>query len=428
MRKYRVKESALLGEKYYYIKHESGLDIYVYPKKLRTVYAMFGTRFGSCDNRFEKDGKEIEVVDGVAHFLEHKMFESEDGEDLFVKYARVGANANAYTSFLHTMYLFSCTENFPEALKVLLEGVCSPYFTAENVQKEQGIIAQEIKMYEDEPGQALYFGLLSAMYEKHTVRINIAGTVGSISKITPELLYDCYNTFYNLGNMALCVCGEVSADEVLDVADAVLKKAPKQSLQKKYYNESAEVYKKRFTKSMQVSAPKFAIGVKDVEISEDPAQRLKKNAAMSVLSSMLFGASSEFSSSLYSSGATTGMMVCEAMHNRSFSALVLEQESKDPEAVYEKFVAYTAEIAKNGIDRGDFERAVKALYSSVVKNLDSTEDIANDMLHCIFDGYDIFDMAEAISNLSFEYTEGVARSLFKESAYSLAVIEPLKEE
>ena len=202
-------KSDILNEKYYKINHPSGLTVYVLPKEnYSSAYAVFGTKYGSIDTRFKRSDSDkwTEVPEGIAHFLEHKLFESED-LDAFERYAKTGASANAYTSFDKTCYLFQCSSNFKENLKILLDFVQNPYFTPQTVQKEQGIIGQEITMYYDVPGWMSTFNLLRCLYKNHPVRIDIAGTVDSIAQITDKLLYDCYNTFYNLHNMALVVVG-----------------------------------------------------------------------------------------------------------------------------------------------------------------------------------------------------------------------------
>ena len=213
-----------LGEMYYEIRHRSGLPIYVIPKDLSTTYALFATRYGSLDNCFSVNESEapLTVPDGIAHFLEHKMFEAEDGTDTFERFAQIGASANAFTSNDMTAYEFSCTDEPYKALEILLDYVTHPYFTKENVQKEQGIIGQEIGMCDDNPMRRLYYELLNLLYAKDKVRINICGTKESIAEITPELLYQCYNTFYRLSNMALIICGRVECDPIIEVADRLL--------------------------------------------------------------------------------------------------------------------------------------------------------------------------------------------------------------
>ena len=220
---FELIENKRIGEKYYKLHHKSGLTIIVYPKEgFNSTYAQIGTNFGSINNHFITNGRKIKVPDGTAHYLEHKLFESEEG-DAFTQYAKTGALANAYTSFEKTCYLFSCTEKFRESLEILLDLVQSPYFTPETVAKEQGIIGQEIKMYDDSPDWRVMMNLQQAMYHNNPINIDIAGTVETIAEITPEILYDCYNSYYNLNNMVMCIAGRVSPEEVLEIADRKLK-------------------------------------------------------------------------------------------------------------------------------------------------------------------------------------------------------------
>ncbi|MGN1443956.1 MAG: EF-P 5-aminopentanol modification-associated protein YfmH, partial [Acutalibacteraceae bacterium] len=216
-------ESKLLNEKYVEINHKSGLKIFVMEKPDYTgAFAMFGTKYGSVDTCFKlkNEADYTKVPEGIAHFLEHKLFESED-LDAFERFEKTGANANAFTSFDKTCYIFQCADNFSESLEILLDFVKHPYFTEATVQKEQGIIGQEIKMYQDDPDWQVLFNLLRGLYVNNPVRIDIAGTVESIAQINADLLYSCYNTFYNLSNMALAVVGNVTVNQVLEIADKV---------------------------------------------------------------------------------------------------------------------------------------------------------------------------------------------------------------
>jgi len=278
MSNFILKENKAIDEKYYYTKHKSGLPVYVIPKNHGTGYAVFGTNFGSVDNHYKNGDKEIVLPDGIAHFLEHKLFENEDGIDTFKKYAEYGASANAYTSSDKTVYLFSATENMMESLEILLDFVTHPYFTPETVKKEQGIIGQELRMYEDIPAMVMEMGLLESLYEKHNIRIDIGGTVESIAEITADILYKCYNTFYNLHNMALCVCGEVDVEKTLAVADKILKEAPAQKIESLQAEEKPCVFRKKFSRNMQVARPQFEIGIKDTAIPESGEGRMKKSA------------------------------------------------------------------------------------------------------------------------------------------------------
>ncbi len=424
----KVRENKKLGEKYYYFKHESGLAVYVFPKDLTTTYALFGTNYGSVDNTFRTDKNEefTTVPDGIAHFLEHKMFESEDGEDLFEKFARTGASANAYTSFMHTMYLFSCTEKFKESLEILLDGITSPYFTKENVAKEQGIIAQEIRMYEDTVADACFQGMLKSMYASNNVRIPIAGTVESISEITPEVLYKCYNTFYNLNNMALCVCGNIDVNEVIEVCDKIFKKAPKIDIESIWSTEKEppEVASERFTRKMQLSKPIFNIGIKDIDISESAAERLKKRVIMETLSECMFGESSEFSVSLYEEGLIRNPLSLYVDHNRVFSFIELHGESDDPEEVFARFKKYVEETKKNSISEEIFTRVLRSAYGEIIGIFDSVSSIANEFLSFIMEDYDIFDYIETFEKITLDDINSALCKLFDEKYYTLATVFP----
>ncbi len=425
---FKLRENKKLGEKYYYFEHESGLPVYVFPKDLTTTYALFVTKYGSVDNFFRANADEefVKVPDGIAHFLEHKMFESEDGEDLFAKYARTGASANAYTSFLQTMYLFSCTENLHESLEILLRGVTSPYFTKENVEKEQGIIGQEIRMCEDNVNNALYFGLMKALYKHNNVRTEIVGTIKSISEITPEILYKCYDTFYNLSNMALCVCGNVSPDEIAEICDKVLVKGKDVEIESitSTGNEPREVNESRFTKKMQLAKPIFSIGVKDVDISEDPYERLKKRVLLETMTECLFSSSSSFSTSLYEEGLTRNPISAYSEHTRAFSFVELSGESDNPEEVFERFKKYISEMKEKKIDSATFTRVLRSAYGALIGIFDSVNSIANEFLSFIMEGYDIFDYLEMFEKITLDDVNALLETIFDEKCYALATIFP----
>ncbi len=422
-----IEKTTDFGEKYYYARHKSGLDVYVIPKDFKTSFAMFSTKYGAIDNCFKLAGEEDfhEVPDGIAHYLEHKMFENEDGVDTFSRFAKYGANANAFTSGTMTSYLFSCTEHLRENLEILLDYVSKPYFTPENVEKERGIIGQEIRMYEDNPGSAIYYNLLEALYEKHQTRINVAGTVESIAKITPELLYDCYYTFYNFSNMTLCVSGRADMEMVLDVADRILPKREQKAIVRHYYEEKPEVCRKRIEAKFEVARPMFLIGVKDIDISPDGDERMKKKAQMGILVDMLFGSTSPFAIDVYESGLVNGFDA-GFDHGRSSSMVYLEGETDDPEAVYAKFLSYLEENRKNGLSREDFERIQRASYASYLKMFDSTK-LAQPFTYMIHDDCDPFDYGNAIRAVTFEEISALFDRLFHENYYAMSVVRPIEK-
>ena len=252
-------KSEILGEKYFEVDHKSGLKIFIMPKEnYSSSYAVFGTKYGSIDTKFKRSDSDewITVPEGIAHFLEHKLFENED-LDAFARYAKTGASANAYTSFDKTCYLFQCSGNFEASLEILLDFVTHPYFTKETVEKEQGIIGQEITMYYDVAGWMSTFNLLRCLYKNHPVRIDIAGTVESIAQITDRLLYDCYNTFYNLNNMCLAVVGDVTPEQVLAVCDKMLEKAEPLSIERSFDDEPREIVESYAEYNLAMSMPVF---------------------------------------------------------------------------------------------------------------------------------------------------------------------------
>ena len=422
-----IQKTNEFGETYYYTKHKSGLDIYVIPKDFATNYAVFATKYGAIDNCFKLKGEENfhEVPDGIAHYLEHKMFENEDGVDTFSRFAKYGASANAYTSATMTAYLFSCTNHLTENLEILLDYVSKPYFTPENVEKERGIIAQEIRMYEDNPASAIYYNLLQAMYEKHQIRVDVAGTVESISKITPELLYDCYYTFYNFSNMTLCVSGRVDMETVLAIADKVLPEREQKEIIRHYYEEGSAVFQSRVSAEFEVSRPMFLLGVKDMNISSDSKERMKKRVAMSILTDMLFGPTSEFAIDVYESGLVNGF---EASYDHSVdsSRIFLEGETDEPETVYENFLAYLEENRENGLCEEDFNRIKRATYASYIKVFDSTK-LAREFTHMIHDECDPFEFGEAIKNVTFTEVQTLFHELFREECDAMSVVNPLSE-
>ena len=422
-----IEKTTDFGEKYYYARHKSGLDVYVIPKDFKTSFAMFSTKYGAIDNCFKLAGEEDfhEVREGIAHYLEDKMFENEDGVDTFSRFAKYGANANAFTSGTMTSYLFSCTEHLRENLEILLDYVSKPYFTPENVEKERGIIGQEIRMYEDNPGSAIYYNLLEALYEKHQTRINVAGTIESIAKITPELLYDCYYTFYNFSNMTLCVSGRADMEMVLDVADRILPKREQKAIVRHYYEEKPEVCRKRIEAKFEVARPMFLIGVKDIDISPDGDARMKKKAQMGILVDMLFGSTSPFAIDVYESGLVNGFDA-GFDHGRSSSMVYLEGETDDPEAVYAKFLSYLEENRKNGLSREDFERIQRASYASYLKMFDSTK-LAQPFTYMIHDDCDPFDYGNAIRAVTFEEISALFDRLFHENYYAMSVVRPIEK-
>ncbi len=423
---FEIFENKQIGEKYYYKKHKSGLDIYVIPKNHSTGYAVFGTKFGSIDNHFKVNGEEVTVPDGIAHFLEHKMFENEDGVDTFKKYAKYGASANAYTSSDITVYLFSATANMKENLEILLDFVSHPYFTKETVDKEQGIIGQEIRMYDDNPNWRLYFNMLRAMYKNHPVNIDTAGTVDTIAEITAETLHKTYATFYNLHNMALCVCADIGPEEVEAVCDAVLSEAPKLCVERIYPDEPKEAAVPEICEKMQVSMPMFAVGIKDPVQFESGEALAKKSAEMSILLRVIFGKASDFYSRLYSEGLINSSFSAAFDAHSAFSYTEISGLAKNPDAVYEEIKKEIAKYRETGISEEEFDRAKRALYASSVRVFDSTDDIANSFLSYLFCGCNLLSEASVIADVTLEKVNQRLRTAFPDNAFVISKVLPLE--
>lgn len=418
-----VFHSQMLGEHYTLTRHKSGLPIYIFPKKLTTAYALFAVNFGSVDNRLPNGET---MPDGVAHFLEHKLFSNEDGSDAFEHFSAIGADANAYTSEVRTVYLFSCTENFEKALTELLDFVTHPYFTPETVAKEQGIIAEEIRMCRDNPYNACFYNMLAGLYEHHPVKIEICGSEASIAAITPDVLYTAYKTYYQLPNMALIVCGDVDEASVLALADRCLPQtaAPFVEPPCRVTPERPSAAKPVTVTRGQVAKPIFCIGVKDADLPEDSAARIRRDAVMAVLSEMLFSASGDLYNDLYDRGLISPGLSSEYVLTRDFGFLQVAGESGDPQAVLGEIRRYIEEKQQKGLDRADFERCRRIEYAEFIKGFDATEEIANTLLSFVFEQADYFGYADLVQSLTFEETQQTLRQFFRPEAFTLSVVEP----
>ncbi len=414
-------ESSIVKDKYYVIDHPSGLTIYVYPKEGYTsTYAVFGTKYGSINTRFKiNDGQEITVPDGIAHYLEHKLFESEDG-DAFSRYAKTGANANAYTSFEKTCYLFSCTEKFEESLEILLDFVQSPYFTAETVAKEQGIIGQEIKMYDDSPGWRVLFNTLVGMYHKHPIRIDIAGTVESIAEITAEKLYECYNSFYNLNNMVLCIAGNASVEQVLSVADKMLKPADEIKIENIFEEEPYEAAEKYVEQKFPVTIPMFYLGFKENAGSEPvtSAQAAYTDIAMEILAS----SSSKLYNKLMDEGLINDTFSYEYNEGPNYAAVLFGGESRSPKKAAEIIKEAIRELKRTGINKDDFERAKRSVYGSLISSFNSIDNIANTLVDMHFNNREVFECVNAAANATIEDIEKRLTEILDPDNCTLSVV------
>ena len=419
MSDWKLHESTLLQEKYYSTVHKSGLPIYVFPKQMSTTYAMLAVRYGSVD---DTDGAR-RFPDGIAHFLEHKLFSNEDGSDSFERFAAYGADANAYTSHSRTVYLFSCTNRFTDSLTELLTFTTHPYFTKQTVDKEKGIIAEEIRMCRDNPYECCYYNMLAGLYEKHPVKKEICGTERSIAQITAKTLYDTYRTYYQLSNMALIVCGDLTVEQVLAVADAHLPRdAASLQVPRHYPNEPARAHRARVAQKGQVATPIFCIGVKECELPVDPVERLRRDAGLTVLAEMLFSESSELYQYLFDNRFISPEFSADYALTRGFGFMQICGEADDPDAVLREILAYLE--AKRGLSREEFERAKCVEFAEYIKSFDSTEEIANTLLAFVFDNAELFSYADIVQGLDYDYVLGLFEQFFQKDRFTLSVINP----
>lgn len=414
---------------YYRIKHPSGLDILIYPKaNSSTAYAIFGTKYGSIDNCFKRsdEPKAETVPEGIAHYLEHKLFESEEG-DAFERYAKTGASANAFTSFDATCYLFSCTDKFYESLEILLDFVQSPYFTKETVAKEQGIIGQEIKMYDDNPNWRVVFNHLKALYHNHPVKDDIAGTVESIAEITPEYLYRCYYTFYNLRNMALCIAGDVDVQKVEELCNQLLKPAEPVEVDRIFPEEPADIVTPYVEERLSVAIPVFQFGFKEDVTNSRRSE--KDLAAVEVLLELLASDSSPlFRKLLDADLISESSFSYEYFEGAGYASVFFSGESQNPKKVAEMILTEIQRLKEEGIPEEDFNRAKKSCYGQAVKALNSTASIANMMISLTFSDRELLAYIDAFPALTKEEVEEKLRSVLTKEHSALSVILPLEAE
>lgn len=420
-----IKEvrNELLNEKYYDIDHPSGLKILVMPKEnYSSTYAIFATKYGSIDTMIQmSDGSFKEIPEGTAHFLEHKLFESED-LDAFERFAKTGASANAYTSFERTGYLFSCSANFKKNLEILLDFVQNPYFTQATVEKEQGIIGQEIDMYKDAPDWEVMFNCLRTMYHNLPVRIDIAGTQESIAQITAKTLYGCYDNFYNLHNMVLAVAGNADVDEIVEVADKVLKPVEGKMAQRKVIDEPEEVIDSYIEEKLSVATPQFMFGFK--ESWDTPERTTKEEISMEILLDMISGQSSELYKRLFDGKLINNSFGFEYFTGFGYSCVLFAGESNDPKKVAEEIVGEIGRFRETGFYKTAFERTKKKLYGRMIMGMNDIEGLANNMAVSYFAGEDVFTDFEIFKTVTLDDVNDIFKKTLDENRSVLSVINP----
>lgn len=402
--------------------HSSGLTIRIVkkPGKSRKT-AMLATKFGSINREFEYNGKFITVPNGTAHFLEHKLFEGKNG-NAFDFYAKTGAKANAYTSNDKTAYYFICTDKFEENLSILLSFISNPFLTDENVEKEKGIIGQEIKMYEDEPSWQGYFGLVGCLYGTHPVKYDIAGTVEDIAPITVDTLMSCYNTFYHPSNMVLAIAGDVDEDEILKLCDKYLPARQSITINQKIDREPQGVVKEYSEKTMPVSRPIFYIGIKDNDTELSGADITKKATETEMLLEILFGTSTAFYKELYNAGIINSEFESDYELSDTFAFCLLAGESDKPELVLERVKKEISDFLKNGVSNERFMQVRNTIYGDIVSSCDNVSQIATMLMNSKFSECEPFDRAEILAKVTIDDIIKRAEKLFSPADIAMSVI------
>lgn len=422
----QIIENSKIKEKLYVEKLENGLTVMILPKKTRKKYIVWSTNFGSIDNKFYSNGEDelTTVPDGIAHYLEHKLFEQENGKNSLDVLSSIGVDANAYTTNDHTAYLYECTKNFDEALDEFMNYVQNPYFTDENVEKERGIIEQEIMMYDDYPEWAIYMNALKCMYKDNEINIDVAGTKETIAKIDKEKLYKIYNSFYKPENMIMVLAGDFVAEKDIEKIKQriTIKENTKETL-RVYNDEQIEIVKEYVEKQMDVSMPQIIVGYKDNDLESN---KIKKDIAIEILSSIIIGKSSELFEELYEDGKILAEPSMLYEFSKTYAHILIQAQTNFVEEFKNKLDEKIKKLQKDGIRQEDFERAKKKAYGEFVKEYNDVSTIASNLVSDYFRNINSFEYFEEFGTISKEYVEEVLKETFVDNMKVISVIKPLE--
>lgn len=405
----------------------NGLSVFLLPKKeMAKTYGLFSTDYGSIDQTFIPIGEEskITVPEGVAHFLEHKLFEKED-RDVFADFGKQGASPNAYTSFTKTAYLFSATNNIEENVETLINFVQDPYFSEQSVEKEKGIIAQEINMYDDQPDWQAFMGTIKSMFKNHPVNIDIAGTVDSIYQITKDDLYTCYNTFYHPENMTLFIAGNFDAEKMMHLIQknqAAKEFSARADIKREFPEEPSEVASKENIIHMPVSVPKCTIGIKDYATVLDPDEFLTKDLLQSMVLDHYFSKGGEFYQTLYNDGLIDDSFYFEMSLERNFGYSMIGSNTHHPDQFANKVKQMLLTIKDVTFSFEELERMKKKKIGQLLRAMNSVEFIANQSIHYYTFGVDFFEMIPSIQALTLEETNAFVQNWITEDQLAVCKI------
>lgn len=416
-----------IGENLYTAKLKNGLTLNVAVKPgYSTSFAAFATNYGGAERRFRVGNDFIDTPAGVAHFLEHKMFDMPGGDNALSVLSANGAEPNAFTSSGMTCYYFESTREFYKNLEMLLRFVSTPYFTVESVRKEQGIIGQEISMTEDSPDFAVYINLMKLLYANHPIRDAVAGTQESIAQITPEILYSCHKVFYNPSNMTLCAAGDMDPEKVLEIAEKILSPEPGPVPEADFGPPEAETpAEKRKDVKMELSAPQFLIGAK-IPPAEKGGALLRQKLVGQLALRLLCGVSTEFYTGLYAKGLLTRDFDYEIDYAAGTATVLVGGESAEPEKVLSAFSAAVEKVLQKGLCRKAFDRAVRASYGARLRGLEDFESLCVALADGVFGGYCAMDSFKMLQSVTPEECVDFIRHYLGTDSLALSVILPEK--
>jgi predicted Zn-dependent peptidase len=394
---------------------DNGLDVFIIPKRgFQKTFVTYTTQFGSLDSKFKPHNQDsyITVPDGVAHFLEHKLFENEE-DDLFTAFAEDNAQVNAFTSFDRTSYLFSATDQVETNIKRLLTMVETPYFTKETVDKEKGIIAEEIKMYQEQPGYKIMFNTLRAMYDTHPIKVDIAGSVDSIYEITKDDLYLCYETFYHPSNMVLFVVGDVDPEQILNIVtkhEDKRDKVAQPEIQRDPLIEKEEVNQQFVSEKMKLQSPRLMLGFKNKPLVNASAdQYVRKDLEMTLFFELVFGEETDFYQSLLNSELIDDTFGYQFILEPTYSFSIISSATQKPDELKQLLLAELEKSQGKLTDNEAFELLKKQFIGEFISGLNSPEYIANQYTKLHFEGVSLFDMLEIVENITLESVNDTAK-------------------
>lgn len=420
----------LLNEDYYYLKLKNGLTVYlIHRPKFNRCYGLYMTLFGSCDQEFVplNETEFVKVPAGVAHFLEHKTFELENDRDASELFAEFGGEVNAYTTYDKTVYMFTGTSDILEQTKILLDFVDHPHFTVSNIEKERGIIEQEVMMYSDKPGTALYNILLSNMYEKNYVKDDIGGSIESIKEIDIDTLYKCYNTFYNPSNMTFVLVGNFELDKIVELLENRSSKDEKElnKIKRRYYLECNSVIKKDTESTFDIAIPKVGCGVKFSVINEDKKTIYKNMLCLDLLLDICFDESSDFYHEMLKQNIIDNSFSYDSYYETTYAHVIFSVNTIMIDEFKSKLHDKLLSISTLNIDEKTFNRYKRIELANTIARFNSIEYIANLIIDLDSLGLELFDSIDIKNDLTIDDLN-CFKKRFCEEAITFHTLKPLK--